>query len=1573
MDTTDRLDTLSEKKRALLEARMRGKAHAPQRREVIARAAGEGPAFPMSFGQERMWFLAQVEPENPMYNVPITITVRADLDVALLERALALVVRRHEALRTVFRMVDGALKQVVMEPFQPRVEVFDVRDRLAAAGGDARDEVLRMAADEGARLLDVGALPLFRVTLLRISAERYAMVITVHHIATDGWSYPLILREMDLFYADLVLGRAHTLPEPALRFVDYAVWQRGWLTGETLDRQVAYWREHLAGAPSLAVPTDRPRPPVQSYRGTFHNFAIHRELTRALHELGRREAATLNMVMMAAFYALLGRWAGQDDVVVGTLLGNRNRPEIEEIIGFFVNTAALRVRLDGDPTFAEVVRRTRRAVLDADRHQDLPFEKLVDELGLERDPSRHPLFQAMYFHHSYVLSHRPPEEGFQTLLDPQPLHRETGISLIDTGVSKFDLMMCTVELDGALDTLVEYSTDLFDAATIRRFGRHLVALLEQAVASPDAPVSTLSLLTAEERETVLGAWSGQASELPRDASIPALFTEHAAATPDAPAVVFAGERLSYAELDARANRIARRLHTLGVGPGDRVGVAMERSADLIVALLAALKAGASYLPLDPSYPAPRLAFLLADARAAALVVADAVPDALADFAGPVLSLARDSESIAGEDASPIDATVGADAEAYVVYTSGSTGTPKGVAVPHRAVVRLVRGADFARFAADEVFMQLAPVAFDASTFEIWGALLNGASLAVHPPHLPAPAELGEFIRANGVTTAWLTAGLFNQVVDADPANLRGLRQLLVGGDVLSPPHVARAMAALPELAVVNGYGPTENTTFTATHAVRREEAEAGTIPIGRPVANTRIYVLDGRMQPCGVGIPGELCAGGDGVAHGYLGAAALTAERFVPDPFAAIPGARMYRTGDRARWNERGEVEFLGRMDEQVKVRGFRIEPGEVESALATYPAVRSAAVVARDDGRGRRLVAYVVPAGGATVDSTDLRVHLRASLPDYLVPSAFITIDALPLTPNGKLDRAALPAPDSAEPTDAQSSESAAPSTPVEEALARIWAQVLGRERVGVHDNFFELGGDSILSIQVIVRATEAGIRLTPRQIFQHQTVAELAAVAGTAPAVAAEQGTVTGDAPLTPIQQWFFDGDAPDLQHWNMPVLLRATERIDADVLARAVAAIAEHHDALRMRFERGATGWRQWNTDAAEAPPVDVADLSAVPDAELEAAIDCRSAEAQRGLDLARGPLLRVVLFDCGPARPQRVLIVAHHLVMDAVSLPVVAADLETAYQQTAAGDAVRLPAKTTAFRDWARRLADHAGSPELRKEADWWRAAIPREVPALPADDAAATDTEVDAEIVSVELTAEETGVLLRDAQAAYGAQMPELLLAGLARAVERWSGASKVLVDVEAHGREELFGDVDLSRTVGWFTAIHPVHLSLEGRAAPADAVRAVSETLRAVPNRGIGFGVLRWLSLEPRVRAALRSLPRAQLSFNYLGQMDAAAPAAGSLFAPADEGVGTYRAPAAPRRHRIAVDGGVWNGRLHLSLVYGRRVYRRETMERLADAYTNALRELIAGCAAPDAAVIADIVATEFAAGVVGG
>jgi amino acid adenylation domain-containing protein/non-ribosomal peptide synthase protein (TIGR01720 family) len=1559
MDTLNRRDTLSETKRALLEMRMRGQAPLPKARETITRCAGEGPEFPMSFGQERMWFLAQLEPENPMYNVPITVTVRADLDVALLERALAAVVHRHEALRTVFRMVNGELRQVVMPPFSPRVEVLDVRGEVAAASGDWRDAVLRLAAKEGARLFDVGRLPLFRVTLLRISDERHAMVITVHHIATDGWSYPLILREMDQFYTDLVHGRPHTLPAPALRFVDYATWQRGWLTGPTLERQVAFWREHLQGAPTLALPTDRPRPPAQSYRGTFHHFPIERELTRALHQLGRHEAATLNMVMMAAFYALLSRWSGQDDVVAGTLLGNRNRPEIEEIIGFFVNTAALRVRLDGDPSFAEVVRRTKRVILDADTHQDLPFEKLVDELRLERDPGRHPLFQAMYFHHSYVLSHESPEEGFRTLLDPQPLHRDTSISLIDTGVSKFDLTMCTVETEGRLNALVEYAEDLFDAATIQRFGRRLVALLEQAVAHPDAPLSRLPALEAGEREMLAAASAGDAPPLP-PRSVSALFAEQAAARPDAVAIVSGHARITYGELERRANRIARRLAALGVRPGDRVGVSMERSPELIATLLGVLKAGAAYLPLDPSYPARRLAFMLEDAGAAALAVSEEVPGALAGFPGPVLSLARDAAAIDAEDDAPVDGALGAEAEAYVTYTSGSTGTPKGVAIPHRGVVRLARG-NAARLAADEVFMQIAPVGFDASTFEIWGALLNGAALAVHPPHLPAPAELGEFIRTHGVTTAWLTTALFNQVVDAGPAHLSSLRRILTGGETASPPLMARALEALPGLEIVHCYGPTENTTFTTTHVVTRGEAEAGTIPIGRPIANTSAYVLDGRMVPCGIGIPGELFTGGVGVAHGYLRRPALTAERFLPDPFAAIPGARMYRTGDRARWREGSGglvLEFLGRLDEQVKVRGFRIEPGEVEAALLAHPGVRAAAVAARDDGRGRQLVAYVT---GDAIDAAALRAHLAAALPPYMVPAAFVTLDALPLTANGKLDRAALPAPAAETPADG----GGAPRTPAEETLARIWAQVLGRERVGVHENFFDLGGDSILSIQMGVRATEEGVRITPRQIFQHQTVAELAAAAGTVDAVAAEQGMVTGDAPLTPIQHWFFDGDAPDPQHWNMPVLLRAAVRLDPALLARAAGAVAAHHDALRLRFERGAAGWRQWNAEVDETPPFEAADLSAVPDDGLRVAIESRADAAQRGLDLSRG-LFRVVLLECGPTRPQRVLVAAHHLVMDAVSLPLVTGDLERAYRQLAAGGEARLPAKTTAFRDWARRLAGHAGSPELRAESEFWRTAIPRDLPPLPADDPSAPDLEGDAEIVTRALDAEETAAFLRDAPAALDAAVPELLLAAFASAARRTGGPARLLVDVETHGREALFPDLDLSRTVGWFTAIHPVALDVEGCASAADAVAPVRGAMRAVPNRGIGFGILRWLSLEPRVRAALRSLPRAQVSFNYLGRVSSASPVPDALFAPADEGMGAWRAPSAPRRHRIAVEAVVLDGRLHLSLVYGRAVYRGETMERMAEAFAAAARELVALPPVP-AAVHADAVGAAMA------
>jgi amino acid adenylation domain-containing protein len=1084
-------DRLSEAKRLLLEKRIQGQARPSAPRNAIRRVGG-GPVFPMSFAQERLWFLDQMEPGNPFYNIPMACLISARVDVPTLERAMAELVTRHESLRTVYRLVDGEPRQIVQPPAPVPVHRHDMRGPggAPAADADIRDRIAQL----GARPFDLANGPVVRVDLIRVSADDCALLVNVHHIATDGWSMPIVTREMEQLYEAFAHGRPYPLPPLQIQYADYSLWQRDFLSGETLRRQVDYWREHLQGAPVLELPTDRPRPPVLSYRGNMYRFLWTPALTQRLHAFSVGAGASMNMVIMAGFYLMLHRYSGQDDVVVGTLLGNRNRAELEPLVGFLVNSAPIRARITGEMTFRDLVGQVRTAVLNADANQDLPFDRIVDEVTSGRDPSRSPLFQVMYFHHTFVNNdvHHLQDSAFQSELNLRSLFQETGVTLVETHTTKFDLTFATLEYEGALANMCEYSTDLWDEATMARMMEHCRTLLERAAAAPDAPLATLSMLPDEERARVL-AWAVNDRGAGLGGTVVSRFEAHVANTPDTPAVEYADASWSYAQLDARANRVARRLVAIGVRPGDRVGLAAGPSAAMVAALAGILKAGAAVAPLDPEYPAERLAWMIGDAGIRTVVTENGGPEAVRPDGVAVLDLVDDAGAIAAEDASAFPARARGEDAAYVIFTSGSTGRPKAVLTRHESIVRTFVDDDYVQVRPGDRVMQVAALSFDAAVFEVWGALMNGATtVGIARDVLLSPADFSRALRERRITAGFLTAQLFSRHVREVPDAFGGMRCLLVGGDQVDPAAARACLHSGPPGRLLNGYGPTETSVFAVVHVVDKVADNAHAVPIGRPIGATRAYVLDGRGEPCGIGVPGELWIGGGRVAAGYLDRPRLTAERFVPDPFSAERDARMYRTGDRVRWRPDGTLEFLGRVDFQVKVRGFRIEPGEVEAALREHPAVRDCVVVAREDDGERRLVAYV--AGSDAADAADLRAFVKQRLPDYMVPSAFVALDEIPLTPNGKVDRPRLPAPDAA---GGIADAYEAPRNRVEQVLAELWATVLRVERVGIHDNFFGLGGDSILSIQIIARAAEQGIKVLPRQMFTHQTIAELAEVA--------------------------------------------------------------------------------------------------------------------------------------------------------------------------------------------------------------------------------------------------------------------------------------------------------------------------------------------------------------------------------------------------------------------------------------------------------------------------------------------
>ncbi|HEU4454891.1 MAG TPA: amino acid adenylation domain-containing protein, partial [Longimicrobium sp.] len=968
-------------------------------------------------------------------------------------------------------------------------------------------------------------------------------------------------------------------------------------------------------------------------------------------------------------------------------------------------TLVLRGDLSGDPTPRELVRRARAAVVEAQAHQDVPFERLVDELGVERSRLHAPLFQAVF-----ALDAGDGGGGRRLRLagvEAEALEQENG-------TAKYDLILSLRDAGEAIEGALEYRTDLFSAATAGRLAAHFAALAGAMAADPDRPLSDFALAEGEERARVVEEWNRTESEYPRDATLHGLFAAQAARTPDAVAVSWAGGSLTYAVLKARAERIAHLVRLRGVEPEARVGLFMERGPEAVAAMLGVLMAGGCYVPLDPSHPAERVREVAREAGVS-LVLAEArlglrapagLPVQVVDVAPPGCAGKCGGCAAACSLLAPAEAR--ADSLAYVMFTSGSTGRPKGVAVPHRAVVRLVTGNDFAALSPDEVVLHLAPAAFDAATFEVWGALLHGARLVLFPPHAPTLDELGAFVAEEGITTMWLTAGLFHQVADEQAHRLGGVRQLLAGGDALSLPHVRRVLDAHPGLRLINGYGPTENTTFSACHAVRAEDLGRAGVPIGRPIRNSTAYVLDGAMRPLPPGVPGELYVGGDGLARGYLGRPALTAERFVPSPFRG--GERLYRTGDRARWMDDGTLEFLGRIDRQVKIRGFRVEPGEVEALLASHPAVRGAAVDVRADaGGGSRLVAYAVPGEGASTDPAALRGWLKERLPDFMLPAAVVLLDALPLTPNGKVDRRALPDPELAPGADRH----VAPRTEDEAVMAGLWAEVLGVERVGVEDDFFALGGHSLLAVRVVSRVRDAfGVELPLRAVLEHPTLAaqarEVEALRGAGEGTRAAPPLVAlpreGALPLSFAQQrlWFLHQLDPSSAAYNVPAALRLRGALDERALARALAEVVRRHEALRTRFEaRG--GVAAQVVDASAALAVPSVDLSALDEGDREAtARRLAREEALRPFDLSVAPLLRATLARLAEGE-WILLLTMHHVAGDGWSLEVLARELSTLYAAFAAGrpsPLAELEIQYADFAAWQRGwLTDEALAGEL----------------------------------------------------------------------------------------------------------------------------------------------------------------------------------------------------------------------------------------------------------------------------------
>ncbi|MGG1640083.1 amino acid adenylation domain-containing protein [Paenibacillus sp. NRS-1782] len=1495
------------------------------------------PFYAVSSAQKRMYILNQLDGAGISYNIPGALTLTGSFDHNALDNAFRQLIDRHEILRTSFETMNGEPVQRVHDEVSFRMEL------IHAHGADPKetDELVR----DFVQPFDLGQAPLFRVGLIETDPEHHILLLDMHHIISDGTSINVMIQDFIHLYT------GDTLPPLRIQYKDYAAWQQEQQQSERYRQQESYWLNTFAGElPVLDIPTDYPRPATRSFEGDLLEFTLDQRQSEGLKSIAVQTESTLYMVLLAAYTSLLSHYSGQEDIIVGSPIAGRPHADLGSLIGMFVNTLAIRNYPEGGKTFRDYVLEVKENALKAFEHQDYPFEELVDKLDVDRDLSRNPLFDTMFALQN--LEQKDQQlEGLQ--LAPYPSEQNT---------AKFDLSLFAMEDGEQIACGLQYGTRLYKRETIERLAVHLQQLIRAVIEQPDIALSAIEMVSSQEKEQIVMQFNDTLADYPypRDQVLHVLFDEQAAQSPDRLAVTFADTQLTYRELKERSDRLARILASHGIRRGSepeiqRVGIMAERSIEMIVGMLAILKAGGAYVPIDPEYPEERIRYLLEDSSAR-LLLSQRREQVPFEPSIPIIDLSdeqrwsSESELYAHVDESAAISMEGSSSDlAYVIYTSGTTGKPKGVMIDHRNVVRLVKNKSYASLDEHTRMLQMGAVVFDASTFEIWGTLLNGGQLYVvsHDTILDA-AKLKQAIDKYRINTMFMTTALFNQHSQQAIGVFSSLKELLVGGDVLSIPHVNRVLKEHPQLRLANIYGPTENTTFSTIYDITEPQTQA--IPIGRPIDHSTTYVVNPSLKLQPIGAWGELIVGGDGVGRGYLNRPELTAEKFIESPFR--PGEHCYRTGDLVRWRADGVLEYKGRMDEQVKIRGYRIELGEIETRLSTIAGVKESIVIVQQDDDGQKqLCAYFVT--DSELSASDLRNVLSQDLPSYMVPSYFVKLSRLPLTLNGKVDRRALPAPEQNVDT---GMDYVAPETDVQQALATAWGAILGIQRVGIQDNFFHLGGDSIKAIQVSSRLFQAGYKLEMKDLFKYPTIAGLSKFIQPVNRIA-EQGEVIGSVLLTPIQRWFFEQSTAEPHYFNQSVMLYRQEGYDELALRQALNQITSHHDALRMVFRSSENGYTAWNRRIEEGEPyqLEIFDYrdSDVNEGDLAKMVETNCNEIQSGISLSEGPLMRLGLFRCPDG--DHLLVAIHHLVVDGVSWRILFEDLATAYDQASKGEPViQLPHKTDSFQTWAQQLYAYANSPAMERERSYWEELAQAELAPLPQDYGHHEHKNPligDGESVTAVWTSAETEQLLKQANRAYHTEVNDLLLTAVGMALQAWSGYERFLIHLEGHGREAILPEVDITRTIGWFTSQYPVLLNMPEGIALSQRIKHVKEGLRGIPKKGIGYGVLKYVAdrqiQAPEASPALFTTDP-EISFNYLGQFDQ--DMKGNDLESSPYSGGMPLSPTMARTYTLDFGGIISGGQLGLTISYSRTSYRPETIERLAKLLESSLREILTHC-----------------------
>jgi amino acid adenylation domain-containing protein/non-ribosomal peptide synthase protein (TIGR01720 family) len=1489
---------------------------------------------PLSEGQKGLWMLQKVSPEMSSYNIPLCFSIRQKLDIEKFKQACTFLLQQYPILTSVFGEDDGIPYQVI-QPSQP---LAWQQEDISALQPEKVLPYLRGKTKEPFSLENG---PLMRIQLLSQSEQEHIVLIVVHHIIFDGSSSLLLVKSLLEAYRGLNGGKDLEAKPYSTSFNDFVEWEQGMLSSKEGEEHRSYWRQQLSGIlPILEIPTDRPRFSSQSSEGQTYTSLLSPELTTGIKAFAQAQHINLSIVLLGIFKVLVYRYTGLEDIIVGMPVIGRPAEKFDSQIGYFINMLPIRSQVGDEQYFSKFIKELQLTVVDGLDHAAYPFPVLVRELNVSRGPTNAPVFQVAFIYQNFLQS-----TGLNAMKDQDQnsLHITFMEDIHQEG--EFELALEIFDQGDRFTLNIKYDPDLYNLSTIQRMMRHYVKLAEEVVNDPNLTLGEYSLMSKEEQATILIDWNATQVDYPSHKTIHQLFEEQAERTPDNTALVFEENILTYKQLNNQANQIARVLRKKGVTFNSIVGIMAHRSLELVIGIIAVLKAGGAYLPIDPEYPEDRIAYILEDSEADIILTQSKLADKVRFNKSIDIIDLEDQDFYRGNDEN-LNIMSNSHNLAYIIYTSGSTGKPKGVMIEHTSVVNILTALQKKYpLSVSDAYLLKTTYCFDVSVTELFGWFHDGGRLVIlelgaekDPVAMLKTIDEYNITHINFVPS--MLAVFINMFNASEMTVLNKLKYVFVAGEAVTRKLVEKFNSMTEGVIFENIYGPTETTIYATGYSIKDLQDEMN-IPIGKPLSNIHAYVVDRNNKLVPVGIPGELCIAGTCLARGYLKRPELNEEKFADNPF--VQGERMYKTGDLVRWQPDGNIEYLGRIDHQVKIRGFRIELGEIENRLQSHEAIKEAVVVTKEGKEGSKyLCGYIVAQEKLSV--TDIREYLSKELPEYMIPTHIIQLEKIPLTSSGKADRKALPDPDGNLTT---GTEYEAPRTDIEKALVEIWQEILEIRNIGINDNFFALGGDSIKAIQVLARLQKYSLKLNVKNLLANPVIKKVSkyVVQGVNKI---DQGVVIGQVELTPIQEWFFERNFTNMNHWNQAVMIYNKHGFNEEAMRTVFQKIVEHHDILRSTYKFNKEEIVQTiKSIKEELFTLSVYDFTG--DDKYEEKITAESNNIQASIDINKGPLVKLGLFRTPEG--DHLLIVIHHLVVDGVSWRILLEDIQTAYSQAMNNAEIILPKKTDSFMDWAKKLKDYANSKLLMNEIGYWRDIENTEIVPLPKDNQIISNKVGDSELITITLSEEETEKLLRQVNKAYNTEINDILLTSLGLAYKDWSGIEKVLINLEGHGREQDFLNINIARTVGWFTSIYPVILDLTQRDDISQQIISIKEKLRQIPQKGIGYGIFRRLtSSENKGSVVLNREP--EIIFNYLGQFDQAINKEAFQLSRFPSGNSVSR--DSERSYALDIIGVIVGGKLSITFNYNKYEYDKNTIQKFFNSFNKNLKDIIEHCIAKE-------------------